>query len=169
MFALVKADERYKPIMQLFQDEYRNLLSAMGHQPRNPDGWTLVDCNRHSEGLGKFNPVTFADVICDENGVEKPIEPNLISDGDSCTKQAIDYIFWLLPNSLLDLPQILSRVPNCSIPTLAPLASNRTSDSQDQPSRLRVAVEKTKLEKLPVDGYIFKYSSDHFGISTVIE
>jgi len=31
MFGLVKADERYKPIMQLFHDEYRNLLSALGH------------------------------------------------------------------------------------------------------------------------------------------
>ena len=35
--------------------------------------------------------------------------------------------------------------------------------------KLRVAIEKTKLEKLPVEGYVFSYCSDHFGISTIIE
>ena len=75
-----------------------------------------MDCLRHSEGEGWFNPVTFADTFIDEDGMERPIEPELIADEDSCSKQALDYIFWLLPNTKTDLAQILATVPNNSIP-----------------------------------------------------
>mmetsp|Transcript_11907 Transcript_11907/g.15181 ORF Transcript_11907/g.15181 Transcript_11907/m.15181 type:complete len:208 (+) Transcript_11907:510-1133(+) len=46
----IKAEERYRPILQLFQDEYRSMLNALRHQPSNPEGITLIDCLRHSEG-----------------------------------------------------------------------------------------------------------------------
>ena len=93
MYDLIKADEQYRPILQLFHDEYRSMLNALKHQPLNLDGYTLIDCLRHSEGQGRFNPVTFADVFFDENGVEQPAEPELIGDEDSCSKQCLDYIF----------------------------------------------------------------------------
>ena len=90
----------------MFQNEYKSMLNALKHQPHNPEGWTLVDCLRHSEGQGRSNPVTFADSYIDEHGVEKPIEPALIGDDDSCSKQALDYIFWVIPNSRRDMPQV---------------------------------------------------------------
>ena len=116
MYDLIKLEDRYRNIMPLFHDEYRSMLNALKHEPHNPNGWTLIDANRHSEGEGRFNPITFADVYYDENGQECPIEPELIGDEDSCSKQALDYIFWLVPNSRKDLPQILSTVPNNSLP-----------------------------------------------------
>ena len=73
---------------------------------------------RHSEGQGRFNPVTFADVYYDEENKEHPCEPELIGDEDSCSKQALDYMFWLIPNKRADLPRILNDVPNNSIPIL---------------------------------------------------
>ena len=117
-YDLIKQEERYRPILQLFHDEYRSMLNALRHQPTKPDGWTLIDCLRHSQGEGRFNPVTFADVYYDEDGNEKPCEPELIGDEDSCSKQALDYIFWLMPNSRADLPQVLGRVPHNSIPII---------------------------------------------------
>ena len=123
---------------------------------------------RHSEGQGRFNPVTFADVYYDEENKEHPIEPELIGDEDSCSKQALDYIFWLLPNKRPDVPQILNSVPNNSIP-ITHFEQNVDPNALSQ-AKMRVAVEKTKLEKLPVaPGHIFSFCSDHFGISTVIE
>ena len=44
------------------------MMNALKHQPLNPQGWTLIDSLRHSEGEGRYNPVTFADVYYDENG-----------------------------------------------------------------------------------------------------
>ena len=85
-YDLIKAEERYKPILQLFHDEYRSMLNALKHQPNNPSGWTLIDCLRHSEGEGRFNPVTFADAYYDEEGKEWPVEPELYSDEDMCSK-----------------------------------------------------------------------------------
>ena len=74
------------------------MMNALKHEPLHPQGWTLIDCLRHSEGQGRFNPISFADVCYDQDGNELPIEPELISDEDSCSKQALDYIFWLVPN-----------------------------------------------------------------------
>ena len=70
------------------------MLNALKHNPLgSPQDYTLIDCLRHSEGEGRFNPVSFADVYYDENGQEMPCEPELIGDEDSCSKQALDYIF----------------------------------------------------------------------------
>lgn len=74
-----------------------------------------MDCLRHSQGDGRINPISFADVEIDEDGNEQPCEPELIGDEDSCSKQALDYIFWLLPNDQPDVPAILSSVPNCQL------------------------------------------------------
>ena len=70
MYDLIKLEDRYRNIMPLFHDEYRSMLNALKHEPHNPNGWTLIDANRHSEGEGRFNPITFADVYYDENGQE---------------------------------------------------------------------------------------------------
>ena len=86
MYDLIKIDEKYRPIIQLFHDEYRSMLNALKHQPMNPDGYTIIDCLRHSEGQGRFNPISFADSYFDENGQEHPIEPELVGDDDSCSK-----------------------------------------------------------------------------------
>ena len=94
------------------------MLNALKHQPLRPEGYTLIDCNRHSEGEGRFNPITFADVYFDENGCEQPIEPELIGDDDACSKQALDYIFQLLPNDREDYQQIMASIPNNKIPVL---------------------------------------------------
>ena len=171
-YEAIKVQERYRPILQLFHDEYRSMLNALKHQPDNPSGYTLIDCLRYSEGSGQFSPVTFADVYYDQEGNELPIEPALISDSDSCTKQALDYIFQLVPNSKSDLHQVLSRVPNYTGADGQQLSINSGDDracSSGSQSNFRVAVEKTKLERLPVDGQVFSFISDHFGISTVIE
>ncbi len=69
------------------------MLNALKHQPNNPEGWTLIDCLRHSEGEGRFNPVTFADVYFDDEGKELPADPELYQESDMCSKQALDYIF----------------------------------------------------------------------------
>ena len=92
------------------------MMNALKHQPMNDAGYTLVDCLRHSQGEGRFNPITFADVYYDENGQECAVEPELIGDEDSCSKQALDYIFWLVPNDKSNYSQILNSVPNNSIP-----------------------------------------------------
>lgn len=118
MYDLIKAEPRYKPILQLFHSEYRSMLCALKHKPLEADkGYTLIDCLRHSEGQGRFNPITFADSYIDEaTGQEMPVEPALIDDDDSCSKQALDYIFWLVPNNSVDRSQIIENVPNNSIP-----------------------------------------------------
>lgn len=89
------------------------MMNALKHAPlgAGPHAYTLIDCLRHSEGEGKRNPVTFADVVFDEEGRELPVEPELIGDEDSCSKQALDYIFWLVPNSRSDFKPILNSVP----------------------------------------------------------
>ncbi len=69
------------------------MLNALKHQPNNPEGWTLIDCLRHSEGEGRFNPVTFADVYFDDEGKELPADPELYQESDQSSKQARDYIF----------------------------------------------------------------------------
>ena len=86
------------PILPLFYDEYRSMLNALRHQPNRPEGWTLIDCLRQSEGRGRFNPVTYGDVMIDEDGNERPCEPELIAEEYGCAKLALDYIFWLVPN-----------------------------------------------------------------------
>ncbi len=75
----------------------------------------MIDCLRHSEGEGRFNPVTFADVYFDEDGKELPADPELYQESDMCSKQALDYIFILVPNDHPEMSQILSQVPNNSI------------------------------------------------------
>ena len=107
------------------------MMNALRHLPLGgPQAYTLIDCLRHSEGEGRFNPVSFADSYYDENGIEHPIEPELISDADSCTKQALDYIFWLVPNSRSDRSLILNSVPNNSIP----VDSNSSQTTEQEPA-----------------------------------
>ena len=64
-YDLIKVEQRYRPIMQLFHDEYRSMLNALKHQPLNAQGYTLIDCLRHSQGEGRYNPISFADVYYD--------------------------------------------------------------------------------------------------------
>ena len=46
----VKAIPDYKPILQLFSNEYLSMLNALRHKPSDAEGWTLIDCLRHSQG-----------------------------------------------------------------------------------------------------------------------
>ena len=36
--------------------------------------------------------------MIDEDGNERPCEPELIAEEYGCAKLALDYIFWLVPN-----------------------------------------------------------------------
>lgn len=141
-------------------------MNALSYKSDSPEGWTIVDCLRSSEGKGKFSPITFADTAIDENGQVIPCDAELINDEDCMTRQALDYIFWIVPNSLstAHLTGQASSRPPASIDTEAPL-SNPTIEQY----RVKVAVEKTHLEKLEIKGRLYKHCSDHFGISAVIE
>ena len=120
MLEQIRVDRRYKAILPLFEDEYKTLLFTLKHQPMNPDGYTLIDCLRHSQGEGRFNPITFGDSYVDEDGIEQCVEPELLAPEDRCTKQALDYIFQLVPNNKDDYYSILKGVPNNSIRVAQP-------------------------------------------------
>jgi hypothetical protein len=46
---------------------------------------------------------------------------------------------------------------------------NASVEQLNGPAKMRVAIEKAKLEKCPIEGQVFSYASDHYGISTIVE
>ena len=54
----------YESVLPLLQNEYKSLIRALRSTSSGPN-YKVIDCVRESVGGGKFNPVTFADVIVD--------------------------------------------------------------------------------------------------------
>ena len=96
----IQREPQYAPILPLFADEYRSLLNGLKQKPEQQKGWSIIDCLRSSQGQGKFSPATFADSDIDGNGNEVPADTILHSPSDFMTKQALDYIFLLKPDSI---------------------------------------------------------------------
>ena len=117
----------------------------------NPLGWTILDCLRTAKGEGKFSPPTFADVVCDENGNERPCCLKLHNETDRFTRQALDYMLWLVPDE--------------NVPEPTKSSENTTNETQ----KFEVSISETQVEKFPCDGLPCNYCSDHFGISTVLQ
>ena len=136
------------------------MLNALKNKPTSDDetGWNIVDCLRNSKGQGKFSPPTFAGTVRDENGVECPCDDLLHAEEDKCTKQALDYVFWLVPEEK-------------SSPANEGLGEPQTSEEEtiNDTQRFEVAISETQVEEFPCSGLPVNYCSDHFGISTVIQ
>lgn len=49
-YDLIRAEMRYRPILQLFHDPYRSMLCALKHAPSGTTNlsYTLIDCLRQS-------------------------------------------------------------------------------------------------------------------------
>ena len=137
-YALIEKDAIYQPILPLIRDPYGCQIKAFKSKEKQ---YTLIDLLRESEGEGKFNPVTFADVIIDSKGKEFPMNPEVFGKGDWLSKQALDYIFLVLPENI------------------------------NHKQNLAVNIQKTKVEKLLMKDEAIPCGqcSDHFGISTVID
>ena len=89
---LAEKEDRFKPVLPLLKNEYKFLTKVISSSK-----YRYIDLSRQSLGNGKSNPITFADSVVDENGNEKPVVPEFYDEEDCMSKQALDYMFLLIP------------------------------------------------------------------------
>ena len=163
-----EADPLFTPVLPLLSNERKSLIRALRSTRNGPD-YTLIDCLRESQAGGKFNPVTFADVVVDSNGKETPLNPELFAAKDYSTKQSLDYIFALEPTEASKSTSGQNSGKN--------MATNpEKEEEQDKSSakvsrKPRVNVQETRVVKFLITDKTVPCGqcSDHFGVSTVIE
>ena len=108
------------------------------------EGYELVDLLRQSEGEGRFSPITHPENHVDSIRHPLPGREPLLPDEVTC--KALDYIFYFKP---LD----------------------RKIDEEAGEKILQVSVQKTKVEKMMIEGADepCRLCSDHYAVSAVIE